>query len=67
MKCPACEGKGGWHEDFGEGTVLFEGCSYCKESGKISLLNWLWYQAYQVESVADVLNALFNRFGGKDI
>jgi len=45
-KCPVCEGKTGWQEDFGEGTIVFEGCSYCNETGHISLFarieHWLW-------------------------
>ena len=40
MKCPTCEGKGRWSEDFGEGTVLREECQRCSETGKIGLWNW---------------------------
>jgi len=36
MKCPICDGKGGWSEDFGEGTVLREPCHECNETGKVS-------------------------------
>jgi hypothetical protein len=41
MKCPTCEGKGGWSEDFGEGTVLHEPCNHCDETGSIPLWEWL--------------------------
>lgn len=52
MKCPVCEGKTGWREYFGEGTVLFEPCNYCNKKGKISILKyieyWLWQHVFPV-------------------
>ena len=41
MRCRLCEGKGGWSEDFGEGTVIREECPSCNETGKIGLFCWL--------------------------
>ena len=42
MKCPVCDGKGGFYEDFGEGTILFEPCEFCNEGGCVSVKKWLW-------------------------
>ena len=46
MKCPICGGNGGWQEDFGEGTILYEPCNQCKETGKVSVFYiirlWIW-------------------------
>ena len=51
MKCPICDGKGGWREDFGEGTVLYEPCNECKEIGKVSIFYiiklWFWQNVGQ--------------------
>lgn len=46
MKCPICDGKGGWDENMGEGTVLHEECPFCK-SGKISVFEWIVNLAWQ--------------------
>jgi len=46
MKCQICEGKGGWREDMGEGTVLFDPCPMCKETGKIGFFQWIWNWAW---------------------
>ena len=51
FQCPVCEGKRGWREDFGEGTVLFEGCDYCKETGRISLFKHVGHWLFQFELV----------------
>jgi len=42
MKCDFCDGKGGWREDMGEGTILFEPCPFCDETGRITFKRWLW-------------------------
>ena len=46
MKCPICNGSGGWWDDYGEGTVLYDPCNECKETGKVSILYivrlWFW-------------------------
>jgi len=42
MKCPVCDGQGGWDQDFGEGTVLHEACPSCSDTGKVGLFRWLW-------------------------
>jgi hypothetical protein len=46
MKCPICRGKGGWHEDMGEGTILYDPCRECNETGRVSWLYiinlWFW-------------------------
>jgi hypothetical protein len=42
MKCPICEGKGGWDENHGEGTVIHEACPNCDDTGRVGLFNWLW-------------------------
>jgi hypothetical protein len=47
MKCPVCNGKKGWTEDLGEGTVLFESCSYCRETGQLGIIEWLWHHIFQ--------------------
>jgi hypothetical protein len=48
MKCPVCEGKGGWYENWGEGTVLQEPCPECNETGQMNIFKWinfhLWNQ-----------------------
>ena len=45
MKCPLCEGKNGWYEDFGEGTINFEKCPICKD-GQVTIFYmiryWIW-------------------------
>jgi len=41
MKCRLCKGKGGWSEDFGEGTILREECPPCNGTGRIGLFYWL--------------------------
>jgi len=46
MKCPMCEGVGGWSEDFGEGTILYDKCPYCKK-GKISVFKWVRNEIWQ--------------------
>lgn len=42
MKCPVCNGKGGWREDMGEGTILYDPCYECKETGKLNFFRWFW-------------------------
>jgi len=42
MKCPVCEGNGGWNEGFVEGTVLHEACPRGDDTGKINFFHWLW-------------------------
>lgn len=54
FKCPVCEGKKGWREDMGEGTVLYEGCNYCGETGHIGLFKGVGYWLFQFEFVIDV-------------
>ena len=48
MKCPVCDGEGGWGEDFGEGTFTFEDCLYCKGKEKISLFRWAGFHFWGV-------------------
>jgi hypothetical protein len=43
-RCPVCGGEGGESEDFGEGTVVFRPCGYCRETGRVGLFKWLSYQ-----------------------
>lgn len=59
IKCPICEGKGGWTEDFGEGTVVKEPCDYCHEKGKIGILEYVMYQIFQYEFLWAVWEWLF--------
>jgi len=46
MKCPICNGSGGWWDDHGEVAVLYDPCNECKETGKVSILYivrlWFW-------------------------
>ena len=46
MKCPHCNGKGGWYEDFGEGTIIDEPCGECLCTGKVNIFYiirlWFW-------------------------
>jgi hypothetical protein len=46
MKCQFCDGKGGWSEDMGEGTIITDDCPQCNATGRISIFkfinNWLW-------------------------
>jgi len=41
MICRLCEGKGGWYQDFGEGTVIRDECPPCLGTGRIGLRHWL--------------------------
>jgi len=54
MKCPICNGKGGWREDMGEGTVLYEPCYECNESGNMPLEKYLWFWFWQYAPVSFV-------------
>ena len=38
MKCPICDGRGYWRE-----PDIYEDCSYCKSTGKVSLRKALSY------------------------
>ena len=46
MKCPMCDGAGGWNEYMGEGTLLHEKCPFCKD-GSISLFKWINNHVWQ--------------------
>jgi hypothetical protein len=46
MKCPVCDGKGGWQEDMGEGTTLHEKCPFCKK-GRVNPFEWMEYWIWQ--------------------
>lgn len=35
MKCPLCDGEGGYSDDF---TIPYHDCEYCKGTGKV----WFW-------------------------
>jgi len=41
MKCPVCEGNGGWNEGLVEGIVLHEACLCCDDTGKVNFFHWL--------------------------
>lgn len=57
MKCPCCEGKKGWDENFGEGTHIWQGCPVCETTGKAPFMVWFWDKApvELVEIVGDIL------------
>ena len=67
MKCPMCNGEGGWSEDMGEGTILFEKCPFCKD-GKITLRKWLGHYVWDYLSGLDwfigLLDWFYERNGG---
>lgn len=45
MKCPVCEGEGGWWDDMGiDGYSQHERCGLCIEEGTINLKKWLNHQ-----------------------
>jgi hypothetical protein len=46
VKCPVCDGIGGFYEDYGEGPILMEKCTYCHK-GQLGLLKWLSYHFWQ--------------------
>jgi hypothetical protein len=58
MKCPCCEGKKGWSEDYGEGTILWDKCPICHATGKVGFMIWFWGKAPArwVELVGDFLD-----------
>ena len=46
MKCPICNGEGGWSESIASYYNEWWDCGACKETGKVSLLwmikYWFW-------------------------
>ncbi len=47
MKCPVCEGEGGWWDDMGiEGYSQYDNCGLCNE-GVINLKKWLKHQYWK--------------------
>jgi hypothetical protein len=47
MKCPVCDGACRFSEDMGEGTILYDICSYCKDSGMVSVGKLISYHVWQ--------------------
>lgn len=62
MKCPTCEGKGGWGYYISYPDMhVFEECLRCKETGKVGIVEWLQHQFWSrvpvrfVEWCADIM------------
>ena len=58
-KCEACNGEGGWHENYDMDYVSeWEECPYCKATGKQTFSQWFWTHApiRFVEWYGDVRN-----------
>lgn len=48
MKCPVCDGGGGWPDDRGiDGYEDWDDCGYCSAVGTISLRHYLSYWFWQ--------------------
>ena len=43
MKCPFCEGVGGWWESIVLPRDMFSECGVCDATGELSLSKWLHY------------------------
>lgn len=48
MKCPVCDGLGGFNEYFGEGVTMHEECGFCNDAGKISIFQWISYHFWKL-------------------
>lgn len=48
MKCPVCDGEGGFSQNFGEGTSVYDECGYCLGAGEISVFEWLSYHFWRI-------------------
>jgi len=47
MKCPICDGEGGWYEPvlyYGYGGGPYEECIYCNGTGKVWFWKWFDYK-----------------------
>ena len=59
MKCPTCDGKGGWEEyvaNIDNSPVWWQVCPHCNASKWQGFTNWFWHimPVWIVELIADL-------------
>lgn len=46
VRCPRCNGKGGFTEEIGRNTIKETPCPYCAGSGRVACAVLVWWRPY---------------------